>query len=145
MNSGLFFAPFHHPKPMLWYIRQKANTQWFYLISCCLQQADPGLFSNNSCSSLNETELAGFDEQPLSAQNLSLFRCYMMNVSLVTIEVTPLVQEISQYCEAAAAQMPGYVGPVSCSPPPFEEVEDAFTFVRCLLMLLNQLLSKHKL
>lgn len=122
----------------------KSNNH-FYLIWWCLLQANTGLLSGGSCSSLNLTELAELEEQPLSSQNFSLFHCHAMKVSAVTTELADHLQKIGHYCDTAAVHMAGRdINYSDCSLPHFAQDDDSFDFVRCLLELLDRLLSKTK-
>lgn len=90
------------------------------------------------------TELVGLDELPHSGQTLSLFRCLMVEASNVTKELETQLLTISQLSQDVEGLMSEGVSHSNCSLPYFEQDKDKYQFVRCLLELLDEVLSNIK-
>lgn len=107
-----------------------------------LLQDEPGLVPNISCLSLNTTELVGPEQQPLTHHHLSSFRCYMMKMLERTPELSQQLKITSQYIKSVELLTSGQTASRDCSLPSFDQDADFYAFVKCLLELLDQRLSK---
>ncbi len=97
---------------------------------------------DSSCLSLNTMELVGPEQRSLTAHSLSSFRCYMLKVSELTPELTSHLQSASQYSLSVERLMKGQTTKRDCRLPTLEQHIEIYTFVGCLLQLLDQILSQ---
>ncbi|KAF3695756.1 hypothetical protein EXN66_Car011432 [Channa argus] len=102
---------------------------------------DLRLHHTNSCTELNNVELGGPEEQPTTMLQLSYFKCYMLELSKPSNELTVWLQNISQFISSMESLM-GSTVRVDCKGPDFENGIERFVYIDCLLNRLDMRISK---
>ncbi|CAK6966468.1 Hypothetical predicted protein [Scomber scombrus] len=96
----------------------------------------------SSCLPLNTTELVGPERQPLTAYQLSSFRCLMLKVSKLNLQLKDDLKLISQMMWDMENVIGGSKAKQDCNIPPSEQDMCSYEYAKRLLQLLEQQLSK---
>lgn len=105
-----------------------------------LLQEVPGQLPNISCLTQNYTELVVPDGQLFTGQHLSIFRCYMLNMSEPTSELSQRLKQTVQKLCSLELHVTKKLIDQDCILTPSQQ--DVNFNVKCVLKLLDQHLSR---